>query len=266
MTATAEALHLTPSAVSQQIRQLGQDLGVQLLRPEGRRVRLTPAAHVLIRHGDILQSQWEAASAELQALDTQVSGVLRMCGVSSVLAALAAPAAARLRHLEPVIEVRILEEESPDCYRLLLAEETDIALVLPGPDAPPVTDERFASHPLHDDRQDLLVPEDHPFTRTEGVRLADVAGESWIAKRRNNDTYPLLSAACSAAGFTPRIVHEVKEWYAVSPWWPRDWGSACCRAWCRSHGTRWCACRCAGSPSPPGGSSPSRGEGAPATR
>lgn len=137
VTATAEALHLTLSAVSQQIRQLGQDLGVPLLRPDGRRVRLTPAAHVLLRHGDILQSQWEAASAELRGLGAQVSGVLRICGVSSALAAPAAPATARLRHREPLIEPRILEEESPDCYRLLLVEETDIALVLPGPDGPP---------------------------------------------------------------------------------------------------------------------------------
>lgn len=217
VTATAEALHLTPSAVSQQIRQLGQELGTQLLRPDGRRVRLTPAARVLLRHDDILQAQWEAANAELHTLDARVSGVLRLCGVSSVLAALAAPAAVRLRHREPLIDVRILEEESTDCYRLLMAEETDVAPVLPGPDVPPVTDERFAAHPLHDDRQDLLVPEAHPFAaRTEGVELADAAGETWIVKRRNNDTYPLLSAACSAAGFTPHIAHEVKEWYAVS--------------------------------------------------
>ncbi|WP_317985784.1 LysR substrate-binding domain-containing protein [Streptomyces sp. 5-10] len=35
-------------------------------------------------------------------------------------------------------------------------------------------------------------------------------------KQRNNDTYPLVTAACAAAGFTPRVVHQVKEWYAVS--------------------------------------------------
>ncbi len=35
-------------------------------------------------------------------------------------------------------------------------------------------------------------------------------------KKRNNDTYPLGTAACAAAGFTPRIAHEVKEWYAVA--------------------------------------------------
>ncbi|MFI0780499.1 hypothetical protein [Streptomyces sp. NPDC021212] len=63
----------------------------------GRRGRLTPAAHVLIRHGDILESQWEAASPELRPLGAQIGGALRMCGVSSALAALAAPAAARLR-------------------------------------------------------------------------------------------------------------------------------------------------------------------------
>ncbi len=43
VTATARVLHLTPSTVSQQLRQLAAQLGVQLLEPDGRRVRLTPA-------------------------------------------------------------------------------------------------------------------------------------------------------------------------------------------------------------------------------
>lgn len=220
VTATAEALHLTPSAVSQQLRQLARDAGTELLRQEGRLLRFTPAAHVLLRHGDILQGQWEAAAAELNALDSRVSGRLRLCGVSSALAALAAPAAARLRVSEPRVEISILEEESAGCYRMLLLEEADVALVLPGPDAPPVTDTRFEQSPLLEDRQDLLVPEGHRLAnrlaRAEGVELAEAAGEAWIVKRHNNDTYPLLSVACSAAGFTPWIRHEVKEWYAVS--------------------------------------------------
>ncbi|MFI8993321.1 LysR family transcriptional regulator [Streptomyces sp. NPDC053542] len=216
VTATAAALHLTPSAVSQQLRLLGRDLGVQLLRPEGRRVRLTPAALTLLRHADVLQAQWEVAQAELAQQSETPRGTLRLCGVSSALAALAAPALARLRNSHPQVEPRILEEESAECYRLLLAGDADVALVLPGPDAPPVTDARFEQTPLLTDRQDLLVPEGHRLARPEGVELVEAAGESWIVKERNNDTYPLVTAACAAAGFTPRIAHEVKEWYAVS--------------------------------------------------
>ncbi|MFH8484480.1 LysR family transcriptional regulator [Streptomyces longisporoflavus] len=216
VTATAGALHLTPSAVSQQLRLLARDLGVELLRPEGRRVRLTPAAHVVLRHADALRAQWEAARAELAMQGSGIRGTLRLCGVSSALAALGAPAAARLREAYPQVESSLVEEESAECYRMLLADETDVALVLPGPDAPPVTDARFEQTPLLTDRQDLLVPEGHQLARPAGVELAEAAGQPWIVKKANNDTYPLVMAACTAAGFTPRITHQVKEWYAVS--------------------------------------------------
>ncbi|MFE6163777.1 LysR family transcriptional regulator [Streptomyces sp. NPDC056486] len=216
VTATAGALHLTPSAVSQQLRLLARDLGAELLRPEGRRVRLTPAAHIVLRHADALRVQWEAAQAELAKEGSSTRGTLRMSGVSSALAALGAPAAAALRETHPLVESLIVEEESAECYRMLLADETDVALVLPGPDAPPVTDTRFEQTPLLTDRQDLLVPDGHRLARPEGVELAEAAGQSWIVKKPNNDTYPLVMAACTAAGFTPRITHQVKEWYAVS--------------------------------------------------
>jgi DNA-binding transcriptional LysR family regulator len=52
VTAAAHSLHLTPSAISQQLRQLAHELDVPLLEPDGRRVRLTPAAHTLLT-GDI---------------------------------------------------------------------------------------------------------------------------------------------------------------------------------------------------------------------
>ena len=78
------------------------------------------------------------------------------------------------------------------------------------------TDPRFEHAPLLDDPQDLLVPGGHPLARPGGVELAEAAGVDWIVKRHHNDTHPLLIAAATAAGFTPRVTHQVKEWYAVS--------------------------------------------------
>jgi len=208
VTSAAAALHLTPSAVSQQLRQLARDVDAVLLRPEGRRVRLTQAAHILLNHADVLHTQWELARADLAAHGGEVTGTLRIVGVSSAIAALIAPAAARLRSSHPLLRIEITEEESGDCHRLLLADEADLAVVLPNPDTPPVTDPRFEHQPLLDDPQDLLVPDGHPLARPGGVELAEAAGEDWIVKRRNNDTHPLLTAA----GFTPRITHQVKEW------------------------------------------------------
>ncbi|MFJ9082900.1 LysR family transcriptional regulator [Streptomyces sp. NPDC102384] len=50
VTATAAVLHLSPPTVSQQLRQLSGELGLKLLEPVGRRVRLTPAALALVDH------------------------------------------------------------------------------------------------------------------------------------------------------------------------------------------------------------------------
>jgi DNA-binding transcriptional LysR family regulator len=216
VTATAEALHLTPSAVSQQLHQLSRELGVELLRPDGRRVQLTPAALILLEQTDRLYEQWERVRAAIAVLEGGPCGRLGMCAVSSAVAALLAPAVSRLREVYPELRVRIREEESAECYELLLAEESDIAVVLPTPDAPPMTDRRFEHRPLLNDPQDLLVPEGHRLVRPDGVTLADAADEQWIVKPYNNDTYPLLITACAAAGFTPDIAHSAKEWFAVS--------------------------------------------------
>ena len=54
VTAAAAALHCTPSAVSQQIRSLAADLGVELTEPAGRGLRLTDAGRVLLDRADAL--------------------------------------------------------------------------------------------------------------------------------------------------------------------------------------------------------------------
>lgn len=212
VTAAAMALDFTPSAVSQQIGQLAHDLDIELLKRQGRRVNLTPAAHILLAHANAIQAQWEQAKAEIAA----TPGNLRICGVSSAIASLAAPAIARLQARHPHLEVLLREEESAECFQLLLSDKADIALVLPTLEAPTQTDTRFEQQPILKDPQDLLVPAGHCLARAGGVGLADAAEESWIVKRHDNDSYALLSVACAAAGFTPQVKHEAKEWFAVS--------------------------------------------------
>jgi DNA-binding transcriptional LysR family regulator len=67
VTATAEALHMTPSAVSQQLTNLARQLGVPLLEARGRRVRLTDAARLVLTHTEPVFEQLERAEAALAA-------------------------------------------------------------------------------------------------------------------------------------------------------------------------------------------------------
>lgn len=215
VTAAAAALGYTPSAVSQQIASLSRSLGVTLLERTGRTVRLSPAAHELLRSAAAIDVAWQESLARLAATATP-RGMLRLCGVSSAIAAIAAPAIATLGRSHPNLSVTVREEESVDCFALVAADDADIALVLPTPDSPDALDPRFEQHALLDDPQDLLVPEGHALCDYPAVALRDAALESWIVKRRGNDSYTLLIAACASAGFTPHVAHEAKEWYAVS--------------------------------------------------
>ncbi|WP_280369945.1 LysR family transcriptional regulator [Nocardia wallacei] len=216
VTATAAALYVTPSAVSQQIRSLAAELGVDLLRQEGRRVRLTPAARELLRHADILAEQWEHARADIASGGTELTGALRFTGVSSAIAAVVGPAVARLREQHPRVESTMDEMESTEAFQLLLADAADISVGFPTATTPPVDDPRFEQHVLLDDVQDLLVPTGHPLAQQDSVTLRDAAAEPWILDFPGGDTHDVVFAACATAGFTPRIAHHVKEWFAVS--------------------------------------------------
>jgi DNA-binding transcriptional LysR family regulator len=216
VTATAQALYLTPSTVSQQLRQLSRDLGVALLEAEGRRVRLTSAAVTLLEHADVLHAQAERARADLAAHRAGAAGHLRLCGVSTALAALVAPAAALLRDTHPRLTVEMSEEDSDRCFHLLLTGRTDVGVLIPTPDSPAPDDSRFEQQPLLDEPQDLLVATTHPFAERERVALSEAARESWIGSPERIDEHQLLLVACATAGFTPRITQHGKEWSAIS--------------------------------------------------
>ncbi|WP_028924561.1 LysR family transcriptional regulator [Pseudonocardia acaciae] len=213
ITAAASSLHLTPSAVSQQLRGLSHDLAVQLLEPDGRRVRLTPAAHALLKHADDMAARWEEARGELRAYAEETGGVLRLAGFPSVLPALAVPAADMLRRREPRLELRLVELETVDAYERLLVGEVDIAITLPNLGGPTADDPRFDQQRLLDEPQDLLVPLDHPLAGRDTVGLEQLAHDDWVLPPPHScDQYELVAVACATAGFTPKIAHEVKEW------------------------------------------------------
>lgn len=217
ITAAAAALHLTPSAISQQLRGLAHELDVTLLEPDGRRVRLTPAAHALLRHADDLAARWEHARGDLQSYTDWAGGQLTLCGFPSSLDMLVIPAAQRLRDDEPRLNVRIKQIETADAFEQLLLGEVDIAVTLAGLTVPTVDDPRFEQHPLLDDHLDLIVPIDHPLATREHVALDEAAHEPWVlAARGTCDQHDLVAVACMTAGFTPKITHEVMDWDLVA--------------------------------------------------
>ncbi|QXJ26369.1 LysR family transcriptional regulator [Actinomadura graeca] len=216
VTSAAEALHLTPSAVSHHLRELARELKVPLLEPQGRRVRLTPAAHLLIEHADALLARWEEALTDLESHRAGAVGPLRMCGFTTAVGGLLAPAAAALRREDPGLVVEVRECDTDVALGLLAAGETDLAVIEPTADAPPPGDPRFDREPLMEEALDLIVPAGHPLASRPGVRLEHAASEDWVSVQPEICAHhQQVLAYCAAAGFTPRFAHNATTWWVI---------------------------------------------------
>ncbi|GAB2765121.1 LysR family transcriptional regulator [Nocardioides salsibiostraticola] len=212
ITAAAEDLGYTPSAVSHQLRTLAHDLGVGLLVPDGRRVRLTPAARTLLSRADDLFEHWEQIRAEVQHSAGEGRGRVRLVGFSTAASALLPPVAAKLIERFPRSEVRIIEADPMTCFDMLLADTADVAVVVTTSAIPPTNDPRFDQRPLLDDALDLLVPVGHRLANQDRVGLSEAADEPWIMDRPGSPHFELVLTACTSAGFRPRQAHQVVEW------------------------------------------------------
>lgn len=217
VTAAADVLHVAASAVSQQIAKLERELGMRLVEPCGRSVRLTAAARGLLVHLDAIEERWHLAVAELHdvAHDEPV-GSVRVCGFATAVSSLVVPAVAALRRSGARVTVSIREAEPVECFDLLLAGDADLAVVEVTPECPAVDDARFEQRPLVDDPFDLLVAAGHRLADRGSVDLAEAAEEPWVVGMPGSSSRQLVVSACASAGFSPAIAHEAREWSVVA--------------------------------------------------
>ncbi|WP_052229902.1 LysR family transcriptional regulator [Streptomyces sp. CT34] len=213
VTAAAEALHMTPSAVSQQLTGLARSLGVTLLEAHGRRVRLTAAAQLVLRHAEEVFAQLERADAELLGFLQGEAGQVRVGAFSTAIPALVVPAVQELRGTHPGLAVAVREAEAEAAYELLAEGSVDLALSLAA-HAPTPRDPKFTRVSLLADPLDVALPAGHPLAAAPGLRLADLAGEPWIFGS-SGPWSQITTTACENAGFVPEQAHAAADWSAI---------------------------------------------------
>ncbi len=213
VSAVATALHLTPSAVSQQLSALAKELGVTLTEPNGRRLRLTGAARVVLEHARQISDQVEAMYAGLAAWREGAAGEVCISGFATTLAPLILPAAGLLRQRRPQLRTLLSEVDPPESYDLLAQGRTDIVVAAESAQVP-VLDRRLHKVTLLEEVFDVALPTGHALTGAPSIRLDDLAKEPWIfATVGMCQEIPL--AACARAGFTPQAAHAIGDWEAT---------------------------------------------------
>jgi DNA-binding transcriptional LysR family regulator len=213
--AAADALHLTSSAVSQQLAALEREVGVALIEPSGRTVRLTPAAHVLLEHAGPLFAQLERLRSELDAHAAGEIGDVRITAFPTAIAGIVAPAIADLKVTAPRVRVRVHEAEAPEALLALTDRTADVLITMESGHMPPIDDPRFHRRDLVRDTLDAVVPADHPLAAREQIELTDLAGDPWVAPLAGWSCDHVVQTGCQAAGFTPVVEHRTTDWFAA---------------------------------------------------
>lgn len=213
VTATAQALSYTPSAVSHQLKTLSEDVGVALVEQRGRTLRFTAAGHLLLEHAHELSARWEEMRGEvLRAGESVREGSLTLCGFSTAAGSLLPAAASAVERAFPGGKITIIEADPEECFELLLAERADVAVVVATDPLPTRDDPRFLQYDLLKDPLDLLVPAGHALAALPTANLIDAANEAWIIDKQGSTYHQLMITACAAAGFRPREAHVAREW------------------------------------------------------
>ncbi|MFC4899680.1 LysR family transcriptional regulator [Streptosporangium amethystogenes subsp. fukuiense] len=214
VTAAAAALHLTPSAVSQQLAALEHEVGHRLLDRDGRGVRLTAVGRILLGHTNEILAQLERAGADIAAYTAGTTGEVKVASFATAIGLLVAPAVGVLRDSEPGIRVRVLDAEGDQSLTMVLDGSVDAAVAVEYRGAPAEDDRRLSRIPLYSEPFDVVLPRDHALAERE-VTVADLAGETWIGPYPGNPCHDVIALACEHAGFTPEFAHSSDDFSAV---------------------------------------------------
>ncbi|WP_190199661.1 LysR family transcriptional regulator [Streptomyces djakartensis] len=205
----AERLHMAQPPLSQQIRQLEAELGVELLHRTTRRVDLTEAGRAYLERARAILADVGEAAHHARRVAAGSVGHLAIGCVGSATYSLLPALSRRLTKELPGVDFSFRGEMlAPDQVEALRTGAIDVALL-----RPPAADLSLAVHTLRQDRLVVAVPVDHPLARRARLRAADLAGAELIVHSagRRSVMYDVVLGLLRDAGVEPRIRHEVGE-------------------------------------------------------
>ncbi|OLZ71180.1 LysR family transcriptional regulator [Streptomyces amritsarensis] len=245
--AVAEALSFSPSAVSQQLGVLEREAGLPLLERTGRRVRLTPAGQNLVGHAEAVLERLEQADADLAEARGGLAGALRIGAFPTATRAIVPAALVALARRHPGLEPMVCETDPAAVAHALRAGDLDVALVHSYDFVPAEREPGLTTEPLYGEAMYLAEPAGGtprapdspgaPGTRgapgaeaggppagdlpqpppapDQGAVLRAHARSPWITATPGTLCHTMTMRACQAAGFTPRVRHQVDEFATV---------------------------------------------------
>lgn len=209
-TRAAAALHVSQPALSQQIRQLEETLGVQLFDRSGRTTRLTDAGEVYLRYAHSALQALEEGKRAIHDVEDLSRGTLRVAVTPTFTAWFIGPLLAEFYARYPNVTLQLQEMSQDRIEEKLVNDELDVGIAFDE-----VHSADIDALPLLTENLALVVANHHPLSAQASVDLGVLNDEKLILLNAEFATREQIDRYCRQAGLRPQILMEVNSISAV---------------------------------------------------
>ena len=196
----AEDLHLTQPAVSMQIKQMEDHAGLPLFTQAGKRIALTEAGKVMLRHSMVILADLKAAELSINNLKAGGAQRLRVGLVTSGSYFFPHLIGAFL-HGKDDVELDMTVRSRDQLIALLRSDQIDLAVMVHAPDDPAIVAEAFAPNPFV-----LVAAPTHPLAYERNIPYVRIAHECLIVRESGTDTRSAANSTFGNHESTPRFM------------------------------------------------------------
>ncbi|HBN5735886.1 TPA: transcriptional regulator CynR, partial [Escherichia coli] len=209
-TRAASALHVSQPALSQQIRQLEESLGVPLFDRSGRTIRLTDAGEVWRQYASRALQELGAGKRAIHDVADLTRGSLRIAVTPTFTSYFIGPLMADFYARYPGITLKLQEMSQEKIEDLLCRDELDVGIAFA-----PVHSPELEAIPLLTESLALVVAQHHPLAACEQVALSRLHDEKLVLLSAEFATREQIDHYCEKAGLHPQVVIEANSISAV---------------------------------------------------
>jgi DNA-binding transcriptional LysR family regulator len=211
-TKAGEELFLAQSAISQQIRRLEQELGVEVFRRTSRSVELTAEGRLILGYAHRVLAEVDGLHSELEEYTGLLRGQLRIGGVYPTGPYDLFGMLADFRTAHPEVAIHMVEDTQEDLLAALRADELDCAFTALRADE---LGDEFTATLLSEEELVAVLPTHHPLCARPEVTFEELADQDLIAYRENSALRRRLERAMADRGLEPRNAFICTEMGAV---------------------------------------------------
>lgn len=208
----ADTLHLSQSAVSQQVAALEREVGMPLLERTSGGPKLTPAGERLVEHADAVICRLDEAERELSEIAGLEGGRLRLISFPTASATLVTDAVSSFRRSFPAVELKLGEAEPEESLPQLRGGDYDIALSYDFTLTPEEPGRDLTQQLILEEHMEVALPKGHPLAAAEKVAIKDLSEEDWLCGVSRGSCREHVISVCRTAGFEPNIGFESNDY------------------------------------------------------